>query len=216
MSVPVPSPISIWPLNRARPLDGSHLETQRDGRSTSSAKCKKAETDLEGARAFQHQSQIWERCDPYVNMHILCQGIWTRRPEGELGSYSIPSGTQQGYSGQETGPHDLTGLSIFWCLWFTTVGAGFFPPCLLREMRIACLVHCYLLLAWWLGLNWRNSTRTHNTHTLHTHTSHTHISTHGTTPRHTCVSPHASHTTATILSSPGGVQAPPEAITFLS
>ena len=58
-------------------------------------------------------------------------------------------------------------------------------------------------------------THTSHTHTLHTHTSHTHISTHGTTPRHTRVSPHASHTTATILSS-GGVQAPPEAITFLS
>ena len=106
-------------------------------------------------------------------MHILCQGIWTRHPEGELGSYTIPSGTQQGHSGQETGPHDLTGLSIFWCLWFTTVGAGFFPPCLLREMRIACLIHCYLLLAWWLGLNWRNSTRTHHTHTHCTLTHHT-------------------------------------------
>ena len=41
-----------------------------------------------------------------------------------------------------------------------------FPPCLLREMRIACLIHCYLLLVWWLGLNWRNSTHTHHTPTF--------------------------------------------------
>ena len=68
------------------------------------------------------------------------------------------------------------------------------PPCLLREMRIACLIRCYLLLAWWLGLNCRNPTHTHHTHTVHTHTSHTPTFPPMAPPQaYTCVSPRISH-----------------------